>query len=42
MLDFILGLIKIGIGDDNEVNKMWICIKFEFEWFYFDDGIYFD
>lgn len=42
MLDLIPGSTKTGIGDDNEVNKMWICTKFEPERFYFDDGIHFD
>lgn len=36
MLDLIPGSTKTCIGDDNEVNEMWICSKFEPEWFYFE------
>lgn len=31
MLDLILGLIKIGIGDDNELIRCEFVFEFEFE-----------
>lgn len=46
MLDLIPGLTKTGIRGFNEVTRpktfMCICIKFEPERFYFDDGVHFD